>query len=394
VALCVAAPLYAQEPATRAEQLAQAREAKAEDLRPPESSRLERTLLALENGRLFERILNPAEGFHPKIGNLTPGSGMALGPAYRTRALFGEEVDFSAFAAANFDRYWMLEARLTAPALAGGRAFAGVHARRYDFPLEDFFGIGPDSRRADYTTYGLRSTEVGGAAGVRAAPWLAFAGGIDYLAPEVTTLAGAPDFLRGTLSAEVNTREPRGNPRQGARYALTLQRYEDLDGGSHAFNRVEADVQQYISLYRHRRVLALRALASISDTAAGQEVPFYLQRTLGGPDDLRGFRRFRFRDEHMLLLQAEYRWEIFTAVDGALFYDAGKVDTGRGPGLHGSRIGLWHRLPLRHPQRGVPARGRRLRQQRRRAVHLAVRPCLLDHEDTKARRRTCVPCVS
>ena len=28
---------------------------------------------------------------------------------------------------------------------------------------------------------------------------------------------------------------------------------------------------------------------------------------------------------HALLLQAEYRWEIFTAVDGAIFYDTGKV---------------------------------------------------------------------
>ena len=54
-------------------------------------------------------------------------------------------------------------------------------------------------------------------------------------------------------------------------------------------------------------------------------MPFYLLRTLGGPDDLRGFRRFRFRDENSILLQAEYRWEIFTAVDGAIFYDAGKV---------------------------------------------------------------------
>jgi hypothetical protein len=27
----------------------------------------------------------------------------------------------------------------------------------------------------------------------------------------------------------------------------------------------------------------------------------------------------------VLLLQAEYRWEIFTAVDGAIFYDAGRV---------------------------------------------------------------------
>ena len=54
-------------------------------------------------------------------------------------------------------------------------------------------------------------------------------------------------------------------------------------------------------------------------------MPFYYQRTLGGPDDLRGFRQFRFRDKNVLLLQAEYRWEIFTAVDGAIFYDAGRV---------------------------------------------------------------------
>ena len=78
-------------------------------------------------------------------------------------------------------------------------------------------------------------------------------------------------------------------------------------------------------------------------------MPFYLQRTLGGPDDLRGFRRFRFRDRNILLLQAEYRWEIFTAVDGAIFYDAGKVASRREDlDSAGSRIGLRHRLPLRH----------------------------------------------
>ena len=323
--LCVAAAADAQEPATRAGQLAAARAAKAKKLTPPEPGRVERALLALENGRLFERLLNPAEGFYPKVGNLTPGSGMALGPAYRKPAVFGEEVHFNAFAAANFDKYWMLEARLAAPELAGGRAFAGLHGRRFDFPLEDFFGVGPESRREDYSTYGLRSTEVGGTAGARPTPWLAFAGALDYLTPEVSTLAAQPDFLRSTLAAEINTREPRGNPRQGGRYALTLQRFADLDGGRYGFDRVEADVQQYVSLYRNRRVLALRGLVSVSDTATGQQVPFYLQRTLGGPDDLRGFRRFRFRDEHMLLLQAEYRWEIFTAVDGAIFYDAGKV---------------------------------------------------------------------
>ena len=91
-----------------------------------------------------------------------------------------------------------------------------------------------------------------------------------------------------------------------------------------------------------------------------------------------GFRRFRFRDRNLLLLQAEYRWEIFTAVDGAIFYDAGKVaPAARGPRLRRSRVGLRHRLPVRHDQRRLPPRRRRVRQQRRQALHLQVRPCLL-----------------
>ena len=40
-------------------------------------------------------------------------------------------------------------------------------------------------------------------------------------------------------------------------------------------------------------------------------MPFYLMPTLGGNDTLRGFREYRFRGPHAILLQAEYRWEIW-----------------------------------------------------------------------------------
>ena len=149
------------------------------------------------------------------------------------------------------------------------------------------------------------------------------------MSPRVSLLPEQPNFLRAEAGVEFNTRQPRGNPRQGARYALSYQRYEDQDGGQFDFDRVEIDLQQYISLYRHRRVLALRGLVSMSDAVSGGDVPFYYQRTLGGPDDLRGLSRFRLRDRNLLLLQAEYRWEIFTAMDGAIFYDAGKVASRR-----------------------------------------------------------------
>lgn len=342
---------YAQSPPpeapTRAELLRQQREKKSQQLAPPEPSRLERLLLDLENGRLFERLLNPAEGIYPKVGNVTAGSGFALGPAYRRPALFAGHADLSAFAMGSFQRYWLLEGRLRFPRLARERASVDVHAQRYDFPDEDFFGLGAGSRRTDHVTFGLRNTVVGASGAVHPRRWLAFGGGIDYLTPRVgnggegrpigalfddATAPGLrlqPDFLRYEAFGELNYREPRGNPRRGGRYALSVQQFVDTGEERYTFRRVEADLQQYVPLLRDRRVLALHALVSTSDADSGRTIPFYLQRTLGGPDDLRGFRRFRFRDAHVLLLQAEYRWEIFTAVDGAIFYDAGKVASRR-----------------------------------------------------------------
>ncbi len=73
----------AQDATTRAETLQREREEKALNLAPPQQGRLERVLIDLESGRVFERILNPAEGLYPKIGNITTGSGFSFGPGYR-----------------------------------------------------------------------------------------------------------------------------------------------------------------------------------------------------------------------------------------------------------------------------------------------------------------------
>jgi outer membrane protein assembly factor BamA len=47
--------------------------------------------------------------------------------------------------------------------------------------------------------------------------------------------------------------------------------------------------------------------------------------TIGGGSTLRGFDEFRFRDPRNMLINAEYRWEVWTYMDFSLFYDAGKV---------------------------------------------------------------------
>jgi hypothetical protein len=331
-----------REPETRAEALRREREEKAGQLTPPEPSRLERALLDLENGRFFERILNPAEGLYPKIGTITPGSGLAVGPAYRVLHRLDDTVDFSTFAMGSIKKYWIAEARVQLPRLLNDRVGLDAHLQTYDFQEELFFGIGPDSARSDLVTYGLRQTIIGGSAALRPTSWLTVRGAADYLHPHIDATADdsiddrfddstapgldeQPQFMRYEGALDVNFREPRGNPRAGGRYLFSYQRFDDLADNTYSFHRAEVDLQQYVSLLRNRRVLALRGLVSVSEEDDGARIPFFFQRSLGGPDDLRGFHRLRFRDKHALLLQAEYRWEIFTAVDGALFYDAGKV---------------------------------------------------------------------
>ena len=70
-------------------------------------------------------------------------------------------------------------------------------------------------------------------------------------------------------------------------------------------------MQQYIPLFNQRRVIALRARSELTYKNADQTVPFYMQPVLGGSNDLRGFRPFRFYDDNLLVFNAEYRYEIF-----------------------------------------------------------------------------------
>ena len=91
------------------------------------------------------------------------------------------------------------------------------------------------------------------------------------------------------------------------------------------FNRLDVDLRQYASILAERRVLAVRLAASTSEPGSGARVPFYLMPHLGGHDSLRGFRDYRFRGPHAILTQTEYRFEVWSGFDAALFYDAGKV---------------------------------------------------------------------
>ena len=59
--------------------------------------------------------------------------------------------------------------------------------------------------------------------------------------------------------------------------------------------------------------------------------------SLGGNDTLRGFRNYRFRGPHAILLQGEYRWEIWSGLDGRALLRRRQGGTQRArPQLQGS----------------------------------------------------------
>ena len=141
-------------------------------------------------------------------------------------------------------------------------------------------------------------------------------------------LAGQPAFVRVGGFAAVDYAQP-FNARRGGRYLVGVNRYIDTGSGAYTFSRLDFDLQQYVPAFNERRVFVFRTFGSFADPADDATVPFYLMLPLGGDHTLRGVRQFRFRDRSLLLLQAEYRFEILTALDGAIFYDTGQVAPSR-----------------------------------------------------------------
>jgi hypothetical protein len=309
-----------QPPATRAEALRQEREKKQQALSPNAPDGLQRAFDFVEDHAL--NVLT-RERFYPKIGSLTTGSGFALGLGYRDRDLFKRRGVAEVWGAASFKKYWALQARAAFPDLAGDRIMLEATANLRDYPREAFFGIGPDANREDFIEYGLRTREFVATGGVRVAPALIVGGNAALYSPE-TELLGV-DYLRTGVFVEVDYREPL-NARRGGWYRVDFRDFNDRDGDMRSFRRTDIDLRQFIGFLADRRVIALRGFVSTSEPADGSlGMPFYLMPTLGGNDTLRGFRNYRFRGPHALLLQAEYRWELWSGLDAALFYDAGKV---------------------------------------------------------------------
>ena len=319
--VALATPAFAQE--TRQEQIAAQQAEKATQLHEYQPTTLEARL-----GRI-DGMMSSNRPFYPFIGSAMDGGGLAVGPGYRTR--FKETGSIDSHAAWSWRRYKVADAGVTLPSFANGRVSISARGNWLDAPKVGFNGVGNDTRTSDHTTYAYRATTIGVASHVTVAGPVSVGGGVDGIRVEssigsgIAALAMNPTYRRERLFAEVDTRTSPGYTRSGGLYRVDWSDYHQTNAGALSFRRFDVDARQFIPLLRENWVIALRALASTTDTSAGQDVPYFMLPDLGGSHSLRGYSAWRFRDRDRLLLSGEYRWTAGQFVDMALFLDAGKV---------------------------------------------------------------------
>jgi len=345
--------------ALRAALLAAARDRKAGESAPPRRGRIERALYRYDNSAVATPfILQPWHGFQLAGGGFPAGAGTGVGVGFthdlgRTRAAAdpnrANRLAIDALGAYGTRGYSRVAAGFDMLRLAGAPLDVRVSGQHYEFPQQDFFGFTQDSRKEDRTNYLMRSTEGGAEVRWQATRLIDVAGGVFYLTPGIGSgtdsrypstdgffnpaaipgFKDQPDFIGTDASVALDWRDNPLHPHAGGRYGLDFSDYRDRDLDTFGFRKVSIDLQQYLPIPNRYRTIALHAAAVFTDPRSGQQVPFYFEPTLGGAQALRGFREFRFQDRHSVLATAEYRWEAWWALDGALFVDAGMVAADR-----------------------------------------------------------------
>ncbi len=330
-------------PPSRAGEIEAQREEKAGELKPETPLKGEHVINKVLSNPIV-KALRAQQDLDIRLGGLVTGSGIAAGPEYVRRDLAQDTILFHAWASASVRKFWLTKAELEMPKLAHNWLFADLSATHRDYPEIDYFGPGPHAQNLE-TSWALQDSWLTGMAGVQPLRHLRVGGIGRYLAevigpghdssnpttqevftPETAPgLRGGADFVQAGSFLQLDYRDHPGEAHSGGVYWLDFSDYSDLKFGRYSFDRVDAEAQQYIPLLSGTHVIALRGRTTFTDAHSGNSVPFYLQPTLGGPDTLRGFDAFRFYDNNAVILNGEYRWQLYEGLDGALFMDAGKV---------------------------------------------------------------------
>jgi len=300
---------------------------------------------------LVDVLIGP--GVHPTAGIVVPGGGVAGGLAlnvdWNANVLADQRFVTSAEGRISQEGFWEVGAKLQT--LFAGYSERGkspqftLVGKYLDLPHLPFYGLGNSTSRHGRTFYGLRDTAVAASVDVPVPFGVTLSGELAGLGfePEVTTSftgvnneSSAPGLHARTTYVRPRASATWTYPDRGVLYGLSSSAvvsygfYETLTGGDFSFNRVEARWNVGFGLEPRFGTFRFASRVVVSDTLAHNDVPFYLQPTLGGGDindenALRGYSNYRFRAPNLVAYEISYERQIIDPLGIRIFGQLGRV---------------------------------------------------------------------
>jgi outer membrane protein assembly factor BamA len=297
----------------------------------------------------LQKLFGSNRPLHPLI-SYGSKPGLEGGIGFRFNDVFIDRDQIRAKGWHSTNNYQRYQFRYVNPSLFGHRAGLAIRTGYHKLRRESFYGIGNESRDGDEVSITRESNYLRGELGwnVSSRVYLELSADLQNhniydgeetalatdLGQIADTLGLTPDafragrFLSVAGRVRLDWRDHAGQPTRGGTQVVSLG-YSDGISRSEglAYWSIQADLWQYFHLFR-KRTLAVRALIQSVDLVDNRDdrgLPFYRQPTLGGQNDLRGYRRNRFAGRSLALAALEYRYPLWRNGDGFIFVDEGRV---------------------------------------------------------------------
>lgn len=340
--------------ATRAQAIANAEREKAKRLTPQEPPPSE-----LKFDHIEKAILGPifnTNGPGLRFGGLPTGGGFSLGPQYTRQDLFADHLIWNTYIVGSTRKWYGGGSSFDFHDLFNGHLELKTDAAYENSASVWYFGEGPNSNKNDKTDFRREFTKTHFSAlghffnqkltaGYTVGGLLVHVGPGDLsgtpptqqLFSEANTpgLGQQSNFVTGTTTVQLDFSRPYFSDPAGLQIEANDSQFFDQSGHQANFHLLETEATYYKPITNGMRTLVFRVRNETAFARAPGAVPFYLQPTLGGPDDLRGFDRYRFYSNGNSLATGEYRWSISQTVEMAVFGEGGNVYVR--PGLIGLR---------------------------------------------------------
>jgi len=304
--------------------------------------------------KVIDPLFNPPNGLGLTLGGLPTGGGFSLGPQYARRDLLRDNLVSDTYVVGSTKLWWRGQTSLAAPSLLNGHLSLKLDAAYEDAASVYFYGEGPNSLRSgksdfrrEFTTphfetaFHLASNRV--TVGYRIGGLLAHVGPGRLSDPTTTVYAGdnvpgldhQSHFITGSGFVNLDFRKPGFSNPSGFKLDAENTQFWDKTWNAYSFDLLATQAEYDFTFANGMHALAFRARNETTFVQGNNQVPFYLQPTLGNSDDLRGYDRYRFYGNGSSLVTGEYRWSVAETLEMAIFGDGGNIY--QRPGLIGVR---------------------------------------------------------